>query len=231
MIASDQPTIFNGEIIAAVSSKKDGNLKFGIGDDYRVVENRQAFLKQVGIDSMHATPVGIIYATDDFAKYRVVSEDDKQEGMVHKNERFADALLISQSNHALFLPLADCVGAVLYDSASKLLMVSHLGRHSVEVEGAVKSVEYMKRHGATPETVKVWLSPAVGKATYPLHVFNGQSLHEVIVGQLLQSGIKQGNIEVSNVDTAHDENYYSHSQFLKGNEADAGRFAIVAMMK
>jgi len=231
VIASDQPTIFNKEIIAAVSSKKDGNLKFGIGNDYGVVANRQAFLKQVGIDSAHTTLVGITYATDSFAKYRVVSEDDKQEGMVHKSERFADALLASQSGHALFLPLADCVGAILYDSTQKLLMVSHLGRHSVEVEGAVKSVEYMKQHGATVETIKVWLSPAVGKATYPLHAFNGQSLHEVIVSQLLRSGVRRGNIGVSNVNTAHDENYYSHSQFLKGNEADAGRFAIVAMMK
>lgn len=231
MIASDQPTIFNGEIIAAVSSKKDGNLKFGIGNDRQVVENRQAFLKQVGIDIAHTTLVGITYVTDDFAKYRTVGEDDKQEGMSQGSERYADALLTTHPGHALFLPIADCVGVILYDPTQKLLMVSHIGRHSAEIEGAVKSVQFMEKYGARVETIKVWLSPAVGKATYTLHAFNNQSLHEVIVGQLLQSRVKQENIEVSNVDTAHDENYYSHSQFLKGNEADAGRFAIVAMMK
>lgn len=232
MIQADQPTIFGRGVIAAVSSKQDGNLKFGVADDAETLENRQRFLNTLGIDINHTSLVGITYDTDDFAKYRIASLHDKTVGMLVSNmTQHVDALVVDQPNHALFLPLADCVGAVLYDPMRKLLMVSHLGRHSVEQEGAGKSVRYLvENFGIKPTDLLVWLSPAVGKATYPLTAFSGKSLYEVIVGQLTGVGVKQENIEVSDVDTATDKNYYSHSQYLKGNEAEKGRFAIVAMM-
>lgn len=231
MVASDQPTIFGKEVVAAVSSVQDGNVKFGmLEDDAQVIKNRQKFLEKVGIDIAHTTLVSLTYKTDDFAKYRLVDEDDKYEGMTPGAERHADALLTSHPGHALFLPIADCVGVILYDSVQKLLMVSHIGRHSAEIEGAVKSVQFMENHGARVADIKVWLSPAVGKASYPLHTFGGKSLHEIIKEHLLRVNVKANNIEVSDVDTATDENYFSHSQFLKRNESTPGRFAIVAMM-
>lgn len=231
MIQKDQPTIFGKEVIAAVSSIQDGNLKFGVHEsDTKVIENRRAFLKKAGIDIAHTTLVTLTYKTDNFAKYRVVDEIDKVDGMVKSSQRYADALLASQPGHALFLPIADCVGVILYDPIQKLLMVSHIGRHSAEVEGALKSVQFMEEHGAKAKNVKVWLSPAVGKVSYPLHAFEGKSLQEVITEQLQKAGIKTKHIEASNIDTASNENYFSHSQFLKGSESIPGRFAIVAMM-
>lgn len=232
MIAVDQPTIFGNKVIAAVSSVQDGNMKFGVSeDDGSVIKNRRKFLEKVGIDIAHTSLVPLTYKTDNFAKYRLVDETDKTDGMTKNSERYADALLTSRAGHALFLPIADCVGVVLYDPVKKLLMVSHVGRHSAEIEGAAKSVRFMESHGARATNIKAWLSPAVGKATYPLRSFKGQSLHHVITDQLLVSGVPKSNIEASKVDTAHNENYFSHSQFLKGNENTPGRFAVVAMMK
>lgn len=231
MIQKDQPTIFGKEVIAAVSSVQDRNMKFGVHEtDPEVIENRRAFLEKAGIDFTHTTLVALSYKTDDFAKYRVVDEADKADGMERASERYADALLTSHPGHALFLPVADCVGAILYDPIKKLLMVSHVGRHSVEIEGASKSVQFMEKYGAKAENVKVWLSPAVGKASYPLHAFEGKSLQEVIIEQLQKAGVKTTRIEASSIDTATNKNYFSHSQFLKGNESIPGRFAIVAMM-
>lgn len=231
MIASDQPTIFGSGVIAAVSSVQDGNLKFEVHEtDAQVIGNRRKFLEKAGIDIAHTTLVSLTYKTDNFAKYRLVEEGDMHDGMTKNSENYADALLTARTGHALFLPIADCVGVILHDSKQKLLMVSHVGRHSAEIEGALKSVQFMEAHGARRADIKVWLSPAVGKATYPLHAYEGKSLHEVITQQLQKAGVKNENIEASNVDTATDENYYSHSQFLKGTEATPGRFAIVAMM-
>ncbi len=232
MISAHQPTIFGNSIIAAVSSVSDGNMKFGVNeDDAKVVDNRRRFLEKAGVDIAHTTLVALTYDSDDFAKYHMVTEDDKSDGMMKASERYADALLTSRSGHALFLPIADCVGVILYDEVQKLLMVSHVGRHSAEISGGAKSVEFMKKHGARTKDIKAWLSPAVGKASYPLNAFEGTGLHEVISGQLFQAGVELSNIEISGIDTAVNENYFSHSQFLKGNEIDPGRFAIVAMMR
>lgn len=232
MIQKDQPTIFGPVLIAGVSSIDDGNMKFGVGDESNVTENRRHFLNEFGIDPSHTTRVTITYDTDDFAKYRIVTHHDKAVGMYDNDVvDYADALVVDRPNHALFLPIADCVGVILYDPSKQVLMVSHLGRHSVEVDGATKSVQYLVDHyGCDPAEVLVWLSPAVGGVTYPLKKFDGRSLHHVIKMQLAAVGISDSHIEASTVDTAHDANYFSHSEFLKDASNPAGRFAVVAMM-
>jgi copper oxidase (laccase) domain-containing protein len=232
MITSDQPTIFGTAVTAAISSKSDGNMKFGIGKDAEVESNRRLFLQKAGLNITRTTLVGITYDTDDFAKYQIVTENEKQAGMTAGTKaEYADALVTALPNHALFLPLADCVGAIIYDPEHQALMVSHIGRHSAEIDGARRSVKYLKdQFGSDPSQLKVWLSPGVGKATYPLHRFGGKGLQEVIVSQLGMSGVPEGNIEKSAIDTAASENYYSHSEYLKGND-DYGRFAIVAEMR
>jgi copper oxidase (laccase) domain-containing protein len=232
MIVAHQPTIFGSRLRAGISSKANGNMKFGGTDNANTIKNREAFLSNIGIPIEYTTVVSVTYDTDDFAKYRIVTDDEKGKEMKQRGEvAHADALVTFSPNHALFLPLADCVGAIIYDEVHGALMVSHLGRHSVEIDGAKKSVEYLQNVASSdPASLKVWLSPGVGSATYPLNTFNGQSLHEVIIRQLQKAGVKQENIENADIDTAKDDAYYSHSEFLKGNDTDAGRFAIVAMM-
>jgi copper oxidase (laccase) domain-containing protein len=143
-----------------------------------------------------------------------------------------DALMTTQPGIALFLPLADCVGAILYDPTKKVLMVSHLGRHNIEQQGALKSVEYMKDNaGVEPNNLKVWLSPSAGKENYPLFAFDNKSQQDVVLEQLKEAGVSAANIETANVDTTTSEDYFSHSQYLKDNSKPNGRFAIVAMLK
>jgi copper oxidase (laccase) domain-containing protein len=78
----------------------------------------------------------------------------------------------------------------------------------------------------------VWLSPSPGKKKYPLRKFNGNSLKSIVKLQLLQAGIKHDNIEISNVDTTDNKgDYYSHSEFLKKNRKEDGRYLIFAMLK
>jgi copper oxidase (laccase) domain-containing protein len=130
------------------------------------------------------------------------------------------------------LPLADCIGAVLYDPDTSVLMVSHLGRHNVEQGGGSKSVQYLvKNHDVNPKNLKVWLSPAAGKTNYPLHAFDNRGLHEIATEQLITAGIVPENIDTSRIDTTTDTTYFSHSEFLKGHRDTDGRFAVVAVMR
>lgn len=232
MIDADQPTIFGSAVTAAISSKGDGNMKFGIGDEADVRKNRQAFLSAANIDIDRTTLVAITYDTDDFTKYRVVDGDEKPAGMHSMdNVVHADALVTKEPHRALFLPLADCVGAIIYDPEHRVLMVSHIGRHSAEMDGGRRSVKYLQNtFSSDPAKLQVWLSPGVGRDTYPLHRFGGKGLQEVIIDQLHASGVLDNNIEASHIDTAKSKEYYSHSEYLKGND-EQGRFAIVAEMR
>lgn len=234
MIKSDQPTIFGKQLIAAVSSAEDGNMRFGLGDsDDAVTENRRKFLSPQMIALQSTILCRVSYDREDFTHYLRVRTPDKGKGMVpDKDIDIADGIATDEKRIALFLPLADCTGAILYDPKRLALMVSHLGRHSSEQYGARKSVEFMKdKFGTNPEDILVWLSPAPNGTDYPIWARDNRSSHDVTRNDLLEAGIKQEHIQISPVDTVTDQNYFSHSEFLKGNREQDGRYAIVAMMR
>lgn len=233
MIVTDQPTIFSDDIVAAVSSVDDGNMKFGRGSDNETRQNRISFLSAVDLEPSQATLLQVTYDTTDFCRYRVLDEEQQGEGMLEPiAETEADAVVVTRPDHAIFLPLADCAGTILYDPMNKVLMVSHLGRHSVEQDGARKSLQFLiDEFESDPASVKIWLSPSVGGDSYPLGAFAGRSLQQVVVSQFLQFGADIRNIEVSSVDTAESDDYFSHSSYKAGERDSDGRFAIVAMMR
>lgn len=234
MIKHDQPTIFGDKLIAAVSSIEDGPMNFKGHDSDEVQNNRISFLDTAdGIDPVTATLVQVTYEdTTDFTRYKIVEDENAGEGVLEPHSSLvADALVVTRPDQAIFLPLADCVGAIIYDPIRRILMVSHLGRHSIEQNGGQKSIEYLvNEFDSQPTDLLVWLSPAAGKRNYPLQALDGKGMYEAIISQMMQSGIDLNNIEVSHVDTTENSDYFSHSEFLKGEQPDDGRFAIVAMM-
>jgi copper oxidase (laccase) domain-containing protein len=232
MITKDQPIIFDSNVTVAISSVDDGNMKFGLSASEDVATNRQRFLQQVGVSLDQTTPISLTYDRDDYATYYEVIDEDKGRNMYQPEDMPAtDALVTTHPNHALFLGVADCCPVVLYDQARRVLMVSHVGRHSAEVDGGRRSVEHLQqKYGSDPTDLKIWLGPAIGKTTYPITKKGGQGLHELILEQLASAGVPRKNIEVCDVDTATDPNYFSHSEFKKGNRKFDGRFAVVAML-
>jgi hypothetical protein len=56
-------------------------------------------------------------------------------------------------------------------------------------------------------------------------------MHDVATEQLLIAGVAAEHIIGSLIDTTKDKNYFSHSEFLKGNRDTDGRFAVVTVMK
>lgn len=233
MINHDQPTIFGDKIIAAVSSVHNGPMNFRNNDPMEITANRQAFFDEVGIDPLQVTLLQVTYEdTTNFTRYKVAEDYQAGEGALQPySDTEADALVVTRPEQAIFLPLADCAGAIIYDPINGILMVSHLGRHSTEQFGGKKSIEYLvQEFDSDPRTLLIWLSPAVGKDSYPLQALGGQSLHEAIVRQMVEAGVLESNIEVSHIDTAQSDDYFSHSEYKAGNQPDDGRFAILAMM-
>lgn len=233
MIARDQPTIFDDALVAAVSAAEDGNMKFGRGDDNDTLYNRIEFLQANDIEPTHTTLLQVTYDTTDFCRYHVIDDDRQGEG-IHEpvSTLQADALVVTRPDHAIFLPLADCVGAIIYDPKNHIMMVSHLGRHSIEQGGATKSIEYLvENFDSVPSDLLIWLSPAAGGENYPLHAFVNRSMHQVVTGEFLKLGVPFDRIEVSDIDTTESDDYFSHSEFKAGYRDFDGRFAIVAMMR
>ena len=218
-------------LIIATSTAADGSMKSTDKHFASVLSTRARFLKKYTIDPAATTLVQVTYGGDDYCRFYSLSERDKGDGITRDATIEADALVTTNLNHALLLPLADCIGAVIHDPTTNVLMVSHLGRHNLEQFSGTKCVQYLSdNHNVNISGLKIWLSPAAGKDAYPLHSFNNRGLHEVAIEQIIAAGVPSQNIEVSAVDSAADEAYFSHSQFLKGQRQTDGRYAIIAMM-
>ena len=220
-------------IIVSISKVTDGNmLNRDDKTDRQVVANRSSFLAKNEININQTTKVNIVYEGDNYCRYSEVSKGNNSKGMTYDDAEAADALITRDLDHALFLPIADCVGAAIFDPSKQILMVSHLGRHSLEQNGGYKSVQYLVDHyNCDPSELLVWLTPAPGSDVYPLYAFNNQSIKSVVFSQLQSAGIILSHITDNPADTSKDLNYFSHSEFLKGNRPDDGRYAIVAVMK
>lgn len=215
-----------------LSQVSDGSMKSIDQSFPSVLAQRQKFLQKANLSADSTTLVQLVYEGDDYTRYQVVSEDYKGDGITRDTTIIADALITNTPGHALFLPLADCIGAVIHDSVKNILMLSHLGRHNLGQFGATKSIQFLvERFQSNPKDVVVWLSPAAGKENYPLFTFENRGMHEVAIEQLLLAGIERENITLSPIDTTTNANYFSHSEFLKGNQRNDGRFAVVAVMK
>lgn len=215
-----------------ISTVKDGTMSLHSDPtNAEMVHNREKWLAQFGISLDDVVRVFVTYDRDDFDQFQAVTISDRGHGMRDNHLHPADALATKDPNVTLFLPIADCVGTVIYDPVKNVIMLSHLGRHSLEQSGGQKSVAFLvDKYGSNPHDLLAWLSPSPSAEHYPVHAFDDKSLAEVATWQLEKAGIQSKNITTSKIDTATDPNYFSHSEFLKGNKPTDGRYAIIARL-
>lgn len=220
------------QTLVAISTVQDGNMYIpGDTENADVIENRIRWLDSNTIAIANTTRLSITYDGDDFCRYRTLTKDDKGDGMVNNGSTPADALVVTTPGHAVFLPVADCVATVLFDAEHSVLMVAHLGRHSLEQQGGAAAVNYLRQNFNTnPAELAVWLSPAPSPEFYPIFALENKGMKQALYEQLAKAGIKTDAIYDSVIDTDTDQNYYSHSAFLQGMKPTDGRFALVAMM-
>jgi copper oxidase (laccase) domain-containing protein len=219
---------FDPGICVALSDRSDGNMKnpslLNWVDD-EIIENRRKFLKNSGIGRESIALIRAEYNADDFCRYKIIDKIDNYRLDLPVAEiPVSDGLMAKTPKTGIFLPVADCLGVVIYDSKQRILMVVHCGRHNLEQDGLVKVVKFLVQQGAQPQDMKVWFSPSAGAENYPVHAFGGKSLEQVAREQLAKAGVTQ--IVSDNTDTTINEEYYSHSQGDKDQ-----RFAVLAYIK
>ena len=216
-------------VVVAVSTVVDGDMSLS---SQLATNNRVKFLDSIGVKLQDTTSVRVTYDGTDYRRYKAVNSLQKGDGMIEANPLIADALITRETGHALFLTLADCVGAAIFDPINSVLMLTHLGRHSVEQNGGKTSIDFLiNNYGSKPENLMVWLTPAPGQKSFPVFAMDNLGLKELVLLQLQSAGVNPKNISDNSSDTTLDENYFSHSEFLKGNRKDDGRYAIVAVIK
>ena len=242
MIVTDQPTCFPPDLLVAVSSKDDGTMLNRIRGRHvaEVLNNRRRFCDQLGIN--YDDVVYHVISYDQAQTFDTIADVTETDTVKHNNEGiFADALYTEAAGVGLFLPVADCIATVIYDSKRRALMLAHLGRHSTVAQLMTRAIQYFVEHGSQAKDLQIWMSPSITQKNYRMDYFdhvddtNWQNFCRQTADGIyldmqgfnrslaIRAGVPGDNIFISPIDTADDSNYFSHSSGDTG-----GRVAVVA---
>lgn len=254
MIAEDQPICFGSQVMAAVSSIDEGQMSLGWDDPVEeVLANRSHFLGECGLTIDQATIVQVRYTpSSQYDVIKEVSAEDRGVGMRRADGPIADCLITSVPGVALFLPVADCIPAILYDPKNHVLALAHLGRHNSIANLATKVVKHFQSSfRSDPADLVVWLGPSISAEHYVLeHVDFAKndenwkpSIRKVDDGflldirgytqtALLRAGVKAHNVSHSKSNTATHPKYWSHyTEVTVHGRKPPPRFAALCALK
>ncbi len=236
---------FSG-LIYGISTVQDGNMSFRWGEKLQVIEDREKFLKKIGIDVKDTI---VMKSEENWTDIMVVGNEDKTRGVYKIDEtRGCGVLITRQKNLCLFLLIADCFPAVVYDAKLGILAMVHLGRQGVDGQLPKLVMKEFISMGSYPENIRVIVGPGIQKVSYtwtgklPVDAnkwgeFVGKTCKNkwlidnigFLRSQFIEIGVLEENIKISNVDVRTNSNYFSHARSCASGEKE-GRFAMVAMM-
>lgn len=210
-----------------ISEIKDGNMRVFDGqDENKIIENQIKlgnFIETEKIARLKTTYEN----RENFTSYLEITDDNFSEFNIENPENkipVSDGLVTKIENVGLLLPLADCLGIIVFDEEKNLLGLLHSGRHNIEENGPKKFIEFLKeKYKIDPKNLKIYFSPCA--KNYEIYKFENKKLPDVAEEQLVSAGVTPENILKSEIDTVTSENFPSNS-----NGDKTARFAIATKM-
>ena len=218
--------LFNEKVKVGISEIADGNMRFFGGDENEIIENQRRLCNSIELANENVARVRTIYENrNSFTEYFEITNENLSGYSIENSELqipVSDGLATKLSNVGFLLPLADCLGIVVFDEENEVLGLLHAGRQNIEEFGPKKFVEFFnEKFGSKPEKLKIYFSPHA--VNYSVYKFDGKLLSDVAKEQLVEAGVLLENIISSEIDTVSDEHFPSHSSGDKDF-----RFAIVS---
>lgn len=211
-----------------ISDINDGKMRFFDGNENEIMGNQAKLGELIGLENTRIARIRTIYGgRDSFTDYREITEENLPEYSINNSESVipvTDGLVMKCHGVGMLLPLADCLGAVVFDERQKIFGVLHAGRHNIEQYGPRKYIEFLKEnYECKPEDIKIYCSPYA--VNYQIDILQGMTMSEAAMKQFLEAGVLPENVIDDRINTVTDENYPSNS----AGDIDK-RFAIVAKL-
>jgi len=228
----------------AISKKNDGNMSFKWGDKHSVLVNRQKFLESSGYGVEKCVTVHTCNGT----KVTKIDQSVAGRGMLDiENALMADAMITDEVGLGLFLVVADCAATIFCDPKKEVLCLAHLNGMNPGLIGAVLTT-FQEEYGSCIGDLRVTVAPSISKASFVVpdpFQRNDEEWEPYIVNldehltsidmlgflrdKMVEQGVSSENINISEIDTYRDMDYFSHRRSVITGEKE-GRFAVVAKM-
>ncbi len=221
--------LFSDEVSLVISTLADGNMRaFSNAEFDSVLADQTKLVAELGAAPEKTARVLTTYNNRKcFTEYYAVDDDSIFEHAITAPEaelKLADGLATNNKDLALLLPLADCLGIIVYDQEHQIIGLLHSGRQNLEEDGAFKFIRFLQnRFDIDPRNVKVYFSPHA--QNFEIFALNNAKLAEAAEEQLVRAGVDAKNIERSDIDTVTDSDFPSNSAGDKTT-----RFAVAVKM-
>ena len=218
-------SLFDSQIEVAMSDISDGSMRyFGNGDENQIIENQQKLGAALNLTSDKIARIRTVYdgRTSYTEYYEIIPENLNRFSIANPESSIAisDGLVTKYRGIGILLPLADCLGAVVYSEKQGLVGLLHAGRHNIEQNGPALFIQHLVDNFSTdPAELKLYFSPYA--ISYQITKLHNQTMQEAAMEQFIKSGVLIENIIDPGIDTTISKNYPSSSMGDKTN-----RFAV-----
>ena len=116
--------LFENRITFGVSDIHDGKMRFFGGDEQEIIANQTKLGELIELNGEAVARVRTTYDTrSEYTDYREITEENLKEYSILNSEKdipVTDGLVTKCKNVGILLPLADCLGAVVFDEKQKI---------------------------------------------------------------------------------------------------------------
>ena len=221
------------------TTKESGNLAFHVNDDPIIVKiNHQQLASElnynqrtlVHMKQIHSDIVHIVQESDNF-----------------DNPPTCDALITDKLNTPLMVMVADCSPILFYDDKKKVIAAAHAGRQGAFKNIVKKVIEsFIDIYDSNTNDIFVSIGASIGRCCYEVgsEIYEEAKeldleysmqkkddsfyldVSEILKTQLLASGVKEENIEISSeCSCCRNDTYFSYRA-----DGKTGRFSGVIIL-
>lgn len=178
----------------------------------------------------------IEFSSNHISVLKQTHETKMIESTANMEQLEADAQWAAAKSPLPIIKTADCLPVMVADPLSRTSLCIHAGWRGVKAE--IVPLTIQERYFKSPERLKIWIGPHIRQESFEvdrdvadsiLENFSrddqiiykkGEKYHidlsELVVRQLLPLGVMRSQIDISEVSTVQDSEFYSHRNKEKG---------------
>jgi hypothetical protein len=209
-----------------------------------IIQNRQTLADALGDEALH-----FIVANQTHSDNIEIITTPATHGWQRVDDAIinCDSLITQQRNLVLTILTADCVPILLYDPVHEVIAAIHAGWKGTQSQIVSKTLKKMvESFGTQTENIIAGIAPAIGECCYEVgedvakhfshipHAYTPKkekymlNLPYINKKQLIDAGVHEINIEMSNICTACEVNrFFSYRK----EQGCSGRFMSMIMLK